>query len=698
MELLAPAGNPESLKAAIYSGANAVYFGLNKFNARINANNFNKENVREYIELCHLHGVKAYITFNTIIKDNEFEEFEESVKVAAEAKADAFIVTDLGALTIFSKYDVPLHASTQMGIHNLDGAKFVEKLGFTRVVVSRETLFEDIKEIKENTSLEVEYFVHGALCVSFSGGCLLSSFMTGTSGNRGLCKQPCRLCYESSLSGDSKYYLSPADQCLIDKIDDLQKIGIDSLKIEGRLKSSYYVGEVTKVYREALDGKKDPNYLSRLYRAYNRGHFTSGYNYDNTLELMSIDVQNNIGERVGKIIKRYGPTIEIQSNYEFKIGDGIKIINNGKEIGGFGIDNVRKVKDGIYAIKTVKDYPVGAEVHLTQEKEMVDRYENVDLKLPINIDAIVSKDGLQLKARYKDVNISKAYDIVSEAKNNPTTIDELDEKLQKSAEDFKIIPNIKIQDKGLFVPMSAFNRSRRDIVDALRLMVIEKYEKNMPRKHISKAYNAEGEKLKDTIYEINNPSLIKEYNKKGIVVLNIMDYTNIKDIDGKIYLKLPKIARGKDKAIIESVYNKYKDNIIGVVADNIYGIEYAREKGLKVIGGPGLNIFNSQSSEWYGINNYVMSVELKSDELLDGYSLETDRNMVMTLTHCPIQLSTKCTCSTCKYKNNVCYNNGSLNIQIERVKVGYCYFNLFIQNRKPISELEKDKVYFVMQN
>lgn len=682
MELLAPAGNPEALKAAIYSGANAVYFGLNKFNARINANNFNKENVREYIELCHLHGVKAYITFNTIIKDNEFEEFEESVKVAAEAKADAFIVTDLGALSIFAKYDVPLHASTQMGIHNLDGAKFVEKLGFTRVVVSRETLFEDIKEIKENTSLEVEYFVHGALCVSFSGGCLLSSFMTGTSGNRGLCKQPCRLCYESSLSGENKYYLSPADQCLIDKIDDLKKIGIDSLKIEGRLKSSYYVGEVTKVYREALDGKKDPNYLSRLYRAYNRGHFTSGYNYDNTLELMSIDVQNNIGEVVGKIVKRYGPTMEIQSSYEFKIGDGIKIINNGKEIGGFGIDNVRKLKDGIYAIKTVKDYPVGAEVHLTQEKEMVDRYENVDLKLPINIDAIVSKDGLQLTASYKDINISKAYDIVSNAKNNPTTIEELEEKLKKSSENFKIVSNIKIQDKGLFVPMSAFNKSRRDIVDALRLAIIEKHENNMLRKHISKAYNAEDEKLEDAIYEINDSELIDEYSKKGIVVLNILDYTKIKDIDGKVYIKLPKIARGRDKTIIENVFNKYKDNIIGVVADNIYGIEFARQRGLKIIGGPGLNIFNSQSSKWYGLNNYVMSVELKRDELIDGYSLEINKNMVMTLTHCPIQLSTKCTCSTCKYKNDVYYNNGSLNIQIERVKVGYCYFNLFIPNDK----------------
>ncbi len=257
MELLAPAGSPSALRAAIYSGANAVYFGLDKFNARINADNFTKENVREYVELCHLHGVKVYITFNTLIKDSEFAEFEEDVKACVDAKVDAFIVTDFGALTVFAKYDVPLHASTQMGIHNLEGAKFVERLGFKRIVLSREALFEDIKKIKENTSLEVEYFVHGALCVSFSGGCLLSSMMTGTSGNRGLCKQPCRLCYESSLSGESKYYLSPADQCLINKLKDLEKLGIDSLKIEGRLKAPHYVGEVVKCYRNALDGKLD---------------------------------------------------------------------------------------------------------------------------------------------------------------------------------------------------------------------------------------------------------------------------------------------------------------------------------------------------------------------------------------------------------------------------------------------------------
>lgn len=683
MELLSPAGNPEALKAAIYSGANAVYFGLNKFNARINANNFNKENVREYIELCHLHGVKAYITFNTLIKDDEFNEFEESVKIAAEAKADAFIVTDLGAMEIFSKYDVPLHASTQMGIHNLDGARFIEKLGFTRVVVARETLFEDIKEIKEETNLQVEYFVHGALCVSFSGGCLLSSMLTGTSGNRGLCKQPCRLCYESSLSKDNKYYLSPADQCLIDDLEDLKRLGIDSLKIEGRLKSPYYVGEVTKVYREALDGKKSSNYLSRLYRAYNRGHFTSGYNYDDTLSLMSIDVQNNIGERVGKIINQKGPTLEIESSYDFKVGDGIKIINNGKEIGGFGIDNVSLIKKGLYAIKTIKNYPKGADVHLTQEKDMVSRYENIDLRLPVSMICSVSQDGLKLSAKYKDIEISNIYNIVSPAKSVPTSKKDIEDKL-KGSEDFVIENSIVIIDEGLFIPMSAFNKARREILDNLKSAIINKHENNMLRKRIKPAYIPKDEEIKDTIYVIDNPALIKDY--KGIVVLNIKDYRSIKDIDGKVYIKLPKILRGKDKAVLDNFFKANKGNIIGVVAENLYGIEYALNRGLKVIGGPGLNIYNSYAAKWYGLSNYVESVEAS---FIGGYTMVSDKIMVMTLTHCPIQLSTKCTCNNCKYENNSFYKNGSLTIQIERVKVGYCYFNLFIDNPKLISNSAK---------
>ena len=283
LEVLAPIGSIQALKSAIYAGADAVYLGLDLFNARIKADNFTKDNIRQYVEYCHLFGVKVYVTFNTSIKNSEMQIFEQYVDIAAKANVDAFIVTDLGTLNIFKKYDIPLHGSTQIGVHNLAGAKVLEDLGFTRVVLARETLLEDIVKIKKNTRLEIEYFVHGALCVCFSGGCLMSSMMSGDSGNRGRCNQPCRLKYSSSFSDEEKYLLSPKDQCLIDKIEELYRAGVDSLKIEGRLKQPHYVGNVVGEYRKVVDGilqgkKVDIDY-SILKRAYNRGNFTQGYNY-----------------------------------------------------------------------------------------------------------------------------------------------------------------------------------------------------------------------------------------------------------------------------------------------------------------------------------------------------------------------------------------------------------------------------------
>ena len=189
MELLAPAGSISALKAAVCNGADAVYLGLDLFNARAKAENFTIENIKEHIDFCHLYGVKVYIAFNTCIKENELISLKNYVKAAAEAGADAFIVTDIGALGIFRGSGVPLHASTQMGIHNYEGALMAKKLGFTRVVLARECTVEDIKAVKK-AGLEVEVFVHGALCVCFSGGCLMSSFMSGDSGNRGRCNQP----------------------------------------------------------------------------------------------------------------------------------------------------------------------------------------------------------------------------------------------------------------------------------------------------------------------------------------------------------------------------------------------------------------------------------------------------------------------------------------------------------------------------
>ena len=228
MELLAPVGSPEALYAAVAAGADAVYFGLNALNARAKAQGFDENNVKAYVEYCHLHGVKTYVTLNTEIKNSETEKLRALAEACAEAGTDAFIVADIGAVGILADLGVPLHASTQMGVHNAEGAEYLERYGFTRVVVARETLLSDVRKIKERTSLEVEFFVHGALCVAFSGACLASAVRTGDSGNRGRCMQPCRLKYSSSF-GKEGYLLSPKDQCLITELDSLAAARVDSL-------------------------------------------------------------------------------------------------------------------------------------------------------------------------------------------------------------------------------------------------------------------------------------------------------------------------------------------------------------------------------------------------------------------------------------------------------------------------------------
>lgn len=363
MELLAPVGSIRALYAAINSGADAVYLGVDGFNARAKAQGFTTENINGYIDLCHLHGVKVYITFNTAVKERELEEFSRFV--AACTRADAFIVADLGTLDILGKFDVPLHASTQMGVNNLEGALFLQKKGFTRVVVARETAKEDIIAIKKNTTLEVEYFVHGALCVSYSGSCLLSSMMSGDSGNRGRCNQPCRLPYKSSLSGKQGYLLSPSEQCLITKLDELKEMGVDSLKIEGRLKQPHYVSTVVSMYRNVLDGAKaDNNAVSELKKAFNRGEFTSGYIFDDTKEIMSPKVQSNIGVAVGKVISCDKTGVTVKASEQLRDGDGLKLLYKGEEVGGFGVKIVKKDND-LYKLSAKGVFPVGAEVRRT---------------------------------------------------------------------------------------------------------------------------------------------------------------------------------------------------------------------------------------------------------------------------------------------------------------------------------------------
>ncbi len=281
-ELLSPAGSFEALKAAIEGGADAIYMGGASFNARINAENFSSESMGEAIRLAHAYGVRLYQTVNTMVYDRERDDFLRDAERSAKNGIDAFIVSDLGAAALLHEYlpEMPLHASTQMSIHSSDGAGLLEKYGFTRVVPARELPREDICEMVKNTSLEIEMFIHGALCVSHSGQCLFSSLVGKRSGNRGLCAQPCRLPYGcGGERAGNKYPLSLKDLSLAEHIEEIIESGVASLKIEGRMKSPEYVRGVTSIWRELLDGKRNATRadMQRLAELFSRGGFTDAY-------------------------------------------------------------------------------------------------------------------------------------------------------------------------------------------------------------------------------------------------------------------------------------------------------------------------------------------------------------------------------------------------------------------------------------
>ncbi|MBQ2766203.1 MAG: U32 family peptidase, partial [Clostridia bacterium] len=281
-ELLAPAGSPEALDAAIAGGADAVYFGGGAFNARMNAKNFAGDALRDAIDKCRLYGVKTNITLNTLIHNREMDDVLRYVEELYTLGADALIVADLGAASLIHRYfpDFELHASTQALGHNLDAAKVLAELGFSRMVAARELSYADLTTLCSESPIETEMFIHGAICVSQSGGCLASSLIGGRSGNRGECAQPCRLPYRKCGAGaKDTYALSLKDICLAEHITEILSLGAASLKIEGRMKSPDYVYGVTSIYRTLLDEGRNANAdeISRLQALFSRSGFTDGY-------------------------------------------------------------------------------------------------------------------------------------------------------------------------------------------------------------------------------------------------------------------------------------------------------------------------------------------------------------------------------------------------------------------------------------
>lgn len=312
-ELLSPAGSPEAFRAAIDGGADAIYVGGSAFNARINAKNFTDDELSESVKLAHAYGVKVYQTINTMVFDRELDELLHAAELSANIGVDAFIVSDIGAARLIRAHipEMELHASTQMSVHNAAGAQFLAQQGFSRVVPARELSAKDIKYLVDNNPLEVEIFIHGALCVSHSGQCLFSSLVGGRSGNRGLCAQPCRLPYGcgGERAGD-KYPLSLKDLSLSEHVREIIGSGAASLKIEGRMKSPEYVRGVTRVWRRLLDegrdaGRDDVRELAELF---SRGGFTDAY-YTKTVGRNMLGVRSESDKQASREIEKFNKII-----------------------------------------------------------------------------------------------------------------------------------------------------------------------------------------------------------------------------------------------------------------------------------------------------------------------------------------------------------------------------------------------------
>ncbi len=352
LELLAPAGNFSKLKTALQYGADAVYCGLNRFSLRAAADNLTPDELREAVELAHKIGKKVYLTANVILHNHELEGFDEICRIAVDAGADAMIISDLGAFEIASQYKdkIRLHVSTQASNTNYRSMNLWHKMGASRVVLARELSLEEIAEIRQNVSpeLEIEMFVHGAMCIAYSGRCLLSSYLTGRDANSGACAQPCRWNYyvtEEQRPGQpmqitenehGTFLFNAKDICLVEYLDEIKRAGVNSLKIEGRVKSGYYNAIVTKAYREALDAfevqgaeyKKDPYYFEELCKVSHRDYYTgfalgnpkeAGQIYGTSSYIRTYDI-------VGVVERVEDGIVYLEQRNRFSLGDRVEFV------------------------------------------------------------------------------------------------------------------------------------------------------------------------------------------------------------------------------------------------------------------------------------------------------------------------------------------------------------------------------------
>lgn len=686
IELLAPAGGVESLYAAINKGCDAVYLGGSKFSARAGATNFDNDSMIKAVDYAHSYGVEVYVAINTILKENEIEEAVRYAGFLYEIGIDAIIIQDLG-LCKRVKEDFPgleLHASTQMTIHNGEGAMFFKDRGFTRIVLSRELSLEEIKYISKDLGIETEIFVHGALCISYSGQCLMSSMIGGRSGNRGKCAQPCRTEFtlKGKTSGErSAHLLSTKETCTIEDMEGIIASGASSLKIEGRMKRAEYVAGVVDNYRKAVDKvlynkKFDVTQGKReMLQLFNRGGFSNAFLVkDKGIDMMSYNSQRNTGVPLGRVESNG----EIVLKDELSLGDGIgfgedgcsvsKIVVNGEEVESANRGDRAK----LFPIR----YKKGDELFKSLNKKLFEALE--DYKKPyfrkVNVNVEVTFKigkplGLLIKHNGKEYEFFG--EVVQSAEKRPLDKERIVESLQKIGEtQFKFNKVTFAEYEEGFVRIGDLNALRRDAFEGLRKEICKSFRRKRPDKVMSKEVNYSTENV-EVLYQCITKSQLRALVECGCTDIAVdlfsrdKEALRAKDVKAlfeenkniNIYLKTPTILKSEFDQVV-SVIEKIKGCIKGIVTVNV-GIINRYKDELYLVGDYKLNIINSQALKFYQdvIDMPTLSLELNRKEIkamtkVSKGNIQTviyGKTELMITEYCPIgsTFGEKTSCKEC---------------------------------------------------
>ena len=699
VEILAPAGSMECLKAAIAAGADAVYTGGALFGARAYAHNLTEEELLEAIDYVHLHGRRLYLTVNTLIKDREMEkQMYDYLLPYYRQGLDAVIVQDIGLFRFIRKHfpDLPIHASTQMTLTGVDGAKFLEKEGAQRIVTSRELSMAEVKKIADETELEIESFVHGALCYCYSGQCLFSSFIGGRSGNRGQCAQPCRLLYRTPEAKRPQYLLSLKDICTLELIPEMIESGIYSFKIEGRMKKPEYAAAVAFQYRKYADlylkyyeecpAEENPAaYAMKKYRVreedrqmlldlYNRGGFHTGYYHtQNGREMISLNRPNHAGVPAVKVLAKKGRNVTAKALTDLYPQDIIELpMRKGRE----KADNYT-CKDAVRKGMNVQ-IPVFADTPFkrdeiwmrTRNSTLIDtlREEFVNGKIKERICGtfrLYPQEKATLTVKCRDAEITVAGEKAQEALSQPMSRERIEKQLRKTGNtefEFSFL-KAEIGEK-VFLPMQSLNELRREALETLEKVICEKYRRSGEVKDPEEdktELSMEEEVLSGwtaSVRTAEQMEVILEEEAIGRIYVDCTMFPRIWEKDSyvewitkvhaagkEIYLVMPYIFRERTRKQYEAAYNRiFGAGWDGILIANYESFAFLKEHGYtgRIMTDYNLYEFNQESRKFWkekGVFEFTAPVELTERELQD---LRVKDGEVIVYGYLPMMISAGC--------------------------------------------------------